>query len=170
LSFPAEELFSTHVYDHKLADLYTCMTISLPIYWDYIGCGRRSTSVSASGLRILDLAQEDEGNLVQARATLEQSYATAGSVATLIDLARVAGSSRDYMGALGYLAHARDLQPEDASIPYQFGVICVKLNLIGEARKAIGQAIKLDSENPNYNIGMGQFSPLRRTRRKRSPI
>jgi len=112
--------------------------------------------LSAAGLRILALAQEAEGKLEQARTTLEQAFA-ADSAATivLVDLTRVAKAAKDYQGALGYLAHARELAPADASLPYEFGVICLKMGLLGEARKAIEQAIKLAPENPEYNLGMG---------------
>lgn len=112
--------------------------------------------LSAAGVRILGLAQEAEGKLEPARATLEQAFA-ADSTATivLVDLTRVAKAAKDYQGALGYLAHARELAPTDASLPYEFGVICVKLGLLGEARKAMEQAIKLAPDNPEYNLGMG---------------
>ncbi|MDR3727355.1 MAG: tetratricopeptide repeat protein [Terracidiphilus sp.] len=112
--------------------------------------------LSAAGLRILGLAQEAEGKLEPARATLEQAFA-ADSTATivLVDLTRVAKAAKDYQGALGYLAHARELAPADASLPYEFGVICLKMGLLGEARKAMEQAIKLAPENPEYNLGMG---------------
>ena len=112
--------------------------------------------LSANGLRILGLAQEAEGKLPLSRATLEAAFAAdTSSVAPLIDLARVAVASKDYQGALGYIAHARDLDRGNASLPYEFGVICVKMNLIGEARKAINEAVALAPENPEYNFGMG---------------
>lgn len=117
--------------------------------------------LSPSGLRILGLAQEAEGKLGAARATLERAYAAdSASIAPLIDLARVAEADKDYRGALGYLAHARDLQPKDPSLPYEFGVICSKLNLLEEARKAIDEAVKLAPDNPEYNLGMGTIVSL----------
>jgi tetratricopeptide (TPR) repeat protein len=112
--------------------------------------------LSAAALRILGLAQEAEGKLEQARATLEQAFALENNaVIVLVDLTRVAKAAKDYQGALGYLAHARELAPADASLPYEFGVICVKMGLLGEARKAMEQAIKLAPDNPEYNLGMG---------------
>lgn len=112
--------------------------------------------LSSTGLRILGLAQETEGKLVPARATLERAFvADSHAVELLIDLARVAEASKDYMGALGYLAHARDMKPKDASLPYEFGMICVKMNLLVEARKAIGEAVKLAPDNPEYILQMG---------------
>ena len=113
-------------------------------------------ALSAHGLRILGLAQEAEGKLDQARATLEEAFsADSKSVAILEDLSRVAQTSGDYKGALGYVAHARDLKPEDASLPFEFGSICAKMGLLGESRKAIAEALKLDPGNPDYNFGMG---------------
>jgi tetratricopeptide (TPR) repeat protein len=117
--------------------------------------------LSVSGLRMLGLAQEAEGRLEQARATLERVFAAdISAVSPLVDLARIALTSKDYQGALGYLAHARELQPTDPSLPYEFGVICLKLNLLGEARKAMAEAVQLAPENPEYNLGMGTLSSL----------
>jgi tetratricopeptide (TPR) repeat protein len=113
-------------------------------------------SLSPAGLRILGLAQEVDGKLDQARATLEKAFATdSTSAGILIDLTRVAKAAGDNQGALGYLAHARDLRPKDATLPYEFGVICLRMGLYAEARKAIGAALELDPDNSDYNLGMG---------------
>ena len=115
--------------------------------------------LSVDGLRILGLAQEGEGKLDIARKTLEQAFAQSGSsVPILIDLTRVARAANDYQGALGYLAHARDLQPNDAGFAYEFGVLCLRLSLLGESRKAMAEAVKLAPDNPEYNFGMGTVS------------
>jgi tetratricopeptide (TPR) repeat protein len=115
--------------------------------------------LSADGLRILGLAQEAEGKLEIARSTLERAFAmTNSSVPILVDLTRVSEANKDYQGALGYLAHARDLQPKNASFAYEFGVICLRLSLLGEARKAMGEAVELSPDNPEYNFGMGTVS------------
>jgi len=112
--------------------------------------------LSANSLRTLGLAQEANGEFTEARATLEQVFtASPNSEIVLVDLARIAKAAKDYQGALGYLAHARALEPADASLSYEFGVICVRLSLLGEARKAMGEAVKLDPENPEYNFGIG---------------
>jgi tetratricopeptide (TPR) repeat protein len=117
------------------------------------------TPLSADGLRILGLAQEGEGKLDVARKTLELAFTRSNSsVPILVDLTRVAKASKDYQGALGYLAHARDLQPNDASFAYEFGVICLRMGLLGESRKAMGEAVKLSPDNPEYNFGMGTVS------------
>ena len=113
-------------------------------------------ALSAAGLRILGLAQEAEGKLQAARATLESAFAAdSKSVVLLEDLTRVAKAENDNEGALGYLAHARDLAPDNPALPYEFGVICVRMGLFAEARKAIAEALRLAPDDPDYNLGMG---------------
>lgn len=112
--------------------------------------------LSPVGLRTLGLAREANGELPQARATLEKVFAAdPKSVTPLVDLARIANAAQDYTGALGYLAHAREMTPTDASLPYEFGVICTRLNLVAEARKALTEAVSLEPNNPQYNLGLG---------------
>ncbi|MGA3083044.1 MAG: tetratricopeptide repeat protein, partial [Terracidiphilus sp.] len=113
-------------------------------------------ALSPAGLRILGLALEADGKLQPARATLENAFAAdSKSVAILEDLTRVAKAANDNEGALGYLAHARDLQPDNPALAYEFGVICVRMGLLAEARKAIGEALRLAPNDPDYNLGMG---------------
>lgn len=115
--------------------------------------------LSANGFRILGLAQEGEGKLDAARATLESAFVKSdSSVEILVDLTRVANAAKDYQGALGYLAHARDLEPKNASFAYEFGVLSLRLSLLGESRKAMAEAVQLDPDNPDYNFGMGIVS------------
>jgi tetratricopeptide (TPR) repeat protein len=112
--------------------------------------------LSAAGLRTLGLAQEAEGKLADSRATLERAFAAdSTSEIVLVDLARVAREAKDLQGALGYLAHARDLKPSDASLPYEFGAICLEMGLYGESRKALEDAVKLAPDDPQYNLGLG---------------
>jgi len=113
--------------------------------------------LSAPGLRILGLAQEANGKLAAARATLESAFALESkSVVLLEDMTRVAKAAHDNEGALGYLAHARDLDPNNAALPYEFGFICVRMGLLAEARKAIAEALRLAPDEPAYNLAMGQ--------------
>lgn len=112
--------------------------------------------LTAAGLRILGLAEEADGKLTLARTTLESAFAANNeSVVTLEDLARVAKTAGDNEGALGYLAHARDLKPNDPKFAYEFAVICVRMGLYGEARKALTDAIRLAPNNPDYNLSLG---------------
>jgi tetratricopeptide (TPR) repeat protein len=119
----------------------------------------KNKPLSPDGLRILGLAQEGEGNLEAARKTLELAFAQNNtSVPILVDLTRVAKAAKDYQGALGYLAHARDLQPNDAGFAYEFGVLSLRLGLLGESRKAMEEAVKLSPDNAEFNYGMGVVS------------
>jgi Flp pilus assembly protein TadD len=112
--------------------------------------------------RVLGLAYERGGKLAEARAALEQSVTKENiSVPLLLELARVAHKQRDYKGSLGYLAHAEDLEPNNASLYYYFGFVCLDLNLIAEARNSFEKAVKLDPENPSYNYAMGAASAFR---------
>ena len=119
-------------------------------------------TLSAEMLHNLGLAYERAEKLPEARAALEQ-YATGGnlSITTLLELARVAYKQKDYPGALGYLAHAQDLDPNNASLHYYFGFVCLDLNLIAEARNSFEKAVKLEPENPQYNYAMGAASAFR---------
>ena len=116
-------------------------------------------ALSPGSLRTLGLAQEANGKLTESRATLESAFTQQpNSTTILVDLTRIAKAQQDYQGALGYLAHARELAPKDASLPYEFGAICLRLHLIGEARKALEEAVKLAPDNFEYNLGIGIVS------------
>jgi tetratricopeptide (TPR) repeat protein len=113
-------------------------------------------------LHQLGLLYERAGQFDLARATLERSVTQDRYLAgRLVDLSRVAHKQKDYKGALGYLAHARDLEPQNAKIHYFFGMVCVDLNLGAEAHAALGKAVSLDPENPQYNFAMGFVSLYR---------
>ncbi len=115
--------------------------------------------LSPVGLRSLGLAQESAGDLGAARSTLEAAFAAdPRSTVVLVDLARVAHSQKDFQGALGYLAHARDIAPANPRLPYYFGIVCLDLGLLAESRNALGEAVKLAPENPDYNFSMGIVS------------
>ena len=111
----------------------------------------------------LGLAYEATGKLSEARSTLER-YVTAGSlsVPTLLELARIAHAQKDNRGSLGYLAHARDLEPNSATVHYSFGMVCLDLELIAEARNSFEKAVTLQPDNASYNYAMGTVSALSR--------
>ncbi len=118
--------------------------------------------LAPESMRQLGLTYERTGRLKEARAALEDSMRGAQSTAaTLVDLARIARNQKDYEGALGYLAHARELEPANAAIHHFFGLVCVDLNLLAEARNAFEQAVKLEPENASYNFAMGAASAFR---------
>jgi tetratricopeptide (TPR) repeat protein len=118
----------------------------------------RRQPLSLDALHALGLAYERAGRLSDARDTLERLANEKPGTAPLLELARVAHKQRDYKGSLGYLAHARDLQPGDAAIHYSFGVVCVDLNLVAEARNSFEKSVKLAPDNPSYNYAMGATS------------
>lgn len=117
---------------------------------------------SAEALRRWGLIYERQGRLAEARTVLEKSATAARPrVALLVDLARVARAQKDYQGALGYLAHARDLEPHDAGLHYLFGLVCVDARLAAEAHLAFGKAVALEPQNAAYNFAMGAVSAFR---------
>jgi tetratricopeptide (TPR) repeat protein len=75
--------------------------------------------------------------------------------ALLIDLGRRAAKQGDPKGALGYLAHARSLEPQNPRVHFLFGVVCVQLDLGGEAYESLKRAVELDPDNPLVNYAMG---------------
>lgn len=112
--------------------------------------------LSIQGLRLLGLAEEAEGKLISAQTTLKRVYAMDPSSAVpLVDLTRIALEEKDYKAALGYLAHARALEPENASFAYEYGLICVKLGLLDETITAMHDAVQLAPGNPSYNLSLG---------------
>jgi tetratricopeptide (TPR) repeat protein len=118
--------------------------------------------LSPALLGALGLAYEGTGKLREARDTLERAATPETlTVGTLLQLARVARKQRDYQGSLGYLAHARDLAPNNSGIHYYFGLVCLDLNLIAEARNSFEKAVQIEPENPDYNYAMGATSTFR---------
>jgi tetratricopeptide (TPR) repeat protein len=112
--------------------------------------------LSYSSLRQLAAAYERRGELSEARSTLEKMVsADPANPAPLMELARVAEKQNDLKGALGYLAHARDLNPNYAPVHFFFGVVCIELNLPLEAKKSLQKALDLDPENAIYNYARG---------------
>ncbi|HEY7212601.1 MAG TPA: tetratricopeptide repeat protein [Bryobacteraceae bacterium] len=73
----------------------------------------------------------------------------------LLALAHQAEDQHDLQGALGYLAQLRDLKPNDGSVHFFFGVVCIQLNLVVEAKKSLDRALQLAPANPWYNYARG---------------
>jgi tetratricopeptide (TPR) repeat protein len=125
---------------------------------------------SADGLQRLGTAYEAAGRLDAARETLEAAAAARPeAVPILMELARVAQKAGDRRGALGYLAHARELDPKDARVHFLFGMICVELDLGVEAYNSLKQAVALDPENAAINYAMGGVSLHRRDASEAAP-
>jgi tetratricopeptide (TPR) repeat protein len=106
-------------------------------------------------LRSLGLFYERQGQFDRARQTLEAAVTSPVSVPLLIDLARVAYKSRDLKGTLGYLAHARDLEPGNFGVHFFFGIVCTELDLLIEATKSLREAVALSPEHPYANFALG---------------
>ncbi|MFL6354926.1 MAG: tetratricopeptide repeat protein [Bryobacteraceae bacterium] len=113
-------------------------------------------AASLMSLRRLALAYEQLQRPSDARKTLERvAVLDPKNTAHLLELARLADASKDYEGALGYLAHARDLAPDNPRIHFLFAMTAAKMNLPIEARRSLERALALDPENPGYNYAMG---------------
>jgi tetratricopeptide (TPR) repeat protein len=118
--------------------------------------------LSPAPLQTLGLAYERINRLAEARAALEKSFEQGKpEVGLLVELTRIARLQKDYQAALGYLGHARELEPENANLHYYFGVVCLDLNLVAEARNSFEKAVKLEPKNPEYNYAMGAASAFR---------
>ena len=119
------------------------------------GIARRGLA-SAQTLQRLAALDEAQGRFKEARAALEkQAELERPSAGLLSQLARLAYRAGDLEGALGYLAHARDLEPENAAVHFFFGMLCVELKLPPEAKKSLQEALRLDPDNPYYNYAFG---------------
>lgn len=113
---------------------------------------------SAAALRQLADLHLRHGRPAEARQTLERAASKTPTVPVLMDLARVAYKNGDAKGALGYLAHARDLDPRNAGVHFFFGMACIDLNLGAEAYESLKKAIALDPRNPFINYALGAVS------------
>src|SRR5262249_4637013 len=113
---------------------------------------RTRAVASADGLQWLAAAYEKKDDYARAQPPVEEvARARPASVPLLLDLARVAYKDRDYQGALGYLAHARDLEPANARVHFFFGMACVSLDLGVEAYNSLKEAVRLEPENATFN-------------------
>jgi Flp pilus assembly protein TadD len=116
----------------------------------------RRNLISVIGLQALAGLQEKQGDFKEARKSLEQDLQMEPpSAAVLIRLAKLAYQSADLEGAIGYLAHARDLEPRNAAIHFFIGIICVDLKLPPEAKKSLTEAVRLDPDNGVYHYALG---------------
>ena len=127
-----------------------------------LGALERRALASPRALRALATVQVRAGRLPAAREMLERTVREGGpSASLLIDLARVAARQKDYRGALGYLAHARSLEPANATVHFLFGMVCVEENLIREAYDSLKTAVALEPDNPMVNYAMGAVATHR---------
>ena len=122
--------------------------------------GRGFTSFNS--LHSLGMFYRKEGRLSDARAVLEKAAQDQpNSVPALMELARVAYDQKDYNGSLGYLAHARQLEPQNPEIHFFWGMICIQQNLEEEAYQALKKAVELNPDNAYYNYALGAIAMVR---------
>jgi tetratricopeptide (TPR) repeat protein len=111
---------------------------------------------SANFLHQLAVAYQAQGHADQARAALEKvAQAQPTQVQPLMELAHFDFEQHNYKGALGYLAHARDLEPQNAAVHFFFGMVCVEENLVQEAYNSLRKAVELENNNAYYNYALG---------------
>jgi tetratricopeptide (TPR) repeat protein len=120
------------------------------------GLDRRGLA-STESLRRLGLVYARLGRFGDARQALERAMRSAGApnVEILIDLARAAYKQKEFEAVLGYLAQARDLDPQNAQVHFFFGIACVELNLGSEAFESLKKAATLAPDNPYVNYALG---------------
>ncbi len=113
---------------------------------------------AAGAASLLALARIDEraSRFSSARETYESVAQLRGvSFPLLLDLARVAYKAGDREGALGYIAHARDLEPGNGLPHFLFGLISLELGVPLDARHSLEKAVAIEPANPNYNYALG---------------
>jgi tetratricopeptide (TPR) repeat protein len=119
---------------------------------------RRDWATPAT-FRRLSAIEIAKGRYGAARTWLEKAAARGvPDAALLIELARAAFKAGDAKGALGYLAHARDLEPTNGAVHFLFGIVCVELNLGAEAHESLAKAVALSPDDPDVNYAMGAVS------------
>lgn len=124
---------------------------------------RRRALTDAEDLHALGAAHAKLGQLALAREALEAAAAQRPDDADLlVALARVAHDQKDLKGALGYLGHARAVRPQDAAIHFFFGMVCVELDLGGEAYTSLVEAVRLDPDNAAANYALGSVAMYRK--------
>ena len=161
--------------DLTQADVFTLLPFLLAHHREEIaqrlleGLDQRDLA-SADALEQLAALYEGGGKLDQARALLERVAQLQNfPVPLLIRLARLAYRQEDYEGALGYLAHARDLEPNNAGVHFFFGLVCVEMNLVQEAYTSLQKAVELNPDNPYYNYALGAVMTTRHNVRDAYP-
>ncbi len=127
-----------------------------------VGLANRQLA-SAGALHQLASVYERRKKFGLARSTLEQvAQRDSVSASLLMELARIAYKQEDYKGTLGYLAHARDLEPQNPAIHFFFGMVCVTLDLPQDAYDSLKKAVSLNSSNPYYNYALGAVTVQRK--------
>ena len=107
-------------------------------------------------LPLLAAVYERAGDWKRMREVLEKVAARApDAVEPLMELAQASWRQKDLEGTLGYLAHARDLDPKNGAIHFLFAITCNEMSLPVEAKLSLEKALALEPDNPYYNYAMG---------------
>lgn len=116
----------------------------------------RRSLAGPESYRALGRIRENQRRFPEAREAYQKAVPSSGAaVPLLVDLARVSDCAGQKTTALGYLAHARQLEPGNAAVHYDFGRICVDLDLPVEALKSFQRATELKPEVPDYHYAYG---------------
>lgn len=116
---------------------------------------QRNVFAVAALQQLADL-YEARNKFSDAEAALEQSLQITGaSTQTLMQLARIAYRAGERKEALGYLAHDLELEPKSAAAHFFFGMVCVELNLLPDAKKHLEESVQLDPDHADYNYALG---------------
>jgi len=116
--------------------------------------GRDSLSIGT--LTQFAAAYRQAGRLADARAVLERvAMREPDKPEALYALAQVAYEQHDQEGSLGYLAHVRDLTPNEPRVHFLFGLIALQMDLPVEARKSLEKALALDPRNADFHYALG---------------
>jgi Flp pilus assembly protein TadD len=137
--------------------------------WMLLDVLAQRPAASPDVLRALAVARVRAGDLAAAREGLERAAAGGPNVAVLLDLARIAYRQKEFEGALGYLAHARELEPSNAGIHFFFGLVCIELNLGSESYESLKKAFTLEPHNPSVNYVLGAVALHRHERAEALP-
>jgi len=91
------------------------------------------------------------GNLAQA----SQNYEAAAGlkpdcVPCLQQIVKLAEQQKDLEKALAYLIRAKRLQPQNDEILFEFGKVCLEMDLFDDSIAALRQAVYLKPENDSY--------------------
>ncbi|MFN7992508.1 MAG: tetratricopeptide repeat protein [Bryobacteraceae bacterium] len=117
-------------------------------------------AASAKELRaLLAGAYAESGDLPQARRVWESlAEDQPKDIGPLVEAARAAYRQKDYEGSAGYLMRAIQIEPQNADAQFFLGVVCINLNLPGDALRALREAVRLKPGNAAFQFAMGAAS------------
>lgn len=113
-------------------------------------------ALSRSSTENLGLLLAETGRTRQAVEVLDGLAETHPDLpALLVKMGWVAFVGAEYKEALSYLAHARDLRPDEGTIHLLFGLACMELGLGMEAVKSFERALEIEPDSPSCNLAYG---------------